>query len=638
MKTEIRLLLAIVLSILILVVYQSIFVPPPQIQPTVEPAPTRNEFGKPEQETEKAEKTEKAERFTKKTTGKAQASTFTYNHWVVENNGILLDTTLFDMHLSNSLASIFSFRIPAYEERYYFDKKYMSRLLKEKYGEFKTLKGNSSGYNTIDKFQDMIDNLDNETIFNRFHSSKGKSRKHYSDIYRLKVIQDQLSEKAGYKAIELVSAISNLGLKPLELLNDSLTRNLYENEKWSTSQDVYNEGSHSGKILEMKNAIIINEDRVEVTKKVKTYENFYYFEFETEYWNRGDEPVELGAQYINIGAGIGFAEEKGYRTKTNESFVYLSENHVQRFDEKRELSFTPDWVAIESKYFACIVLPQFEIKRILFQGNDEESLKQILLGLTTHHIDAGEKKTFGTRIYYGPKKLDELRKLDEKVTRIIDFGFFAIVAKPLFDLLNIFYKITRNYGVAILILTILIKIIFYPLNKNQIKSMERMKKIQPLLNEIKTKYKNDPKKLQQEQWAIMKKHKANPLGGCLPLIIQIPVFFALYTVLINAIEMRHAKFLYIQDLSSADPYYISPILMGITMLLQQKMTPSTVDPAQQKMMMMMPIVFTVIFLNMPSGLVIYWLANNVLSIAQQVMMTRKKDEDIIKGKKSGGKK
>ena len=215
---------------------------------------------------------------------------------------------------------------------------------------------------------------------------------------------------------------------------------------------------------------------------------------------------------------------------------------------------------------------------------------------------------------------------------------FAIISKPLFDLLNLFYKITRNYGLAILVLTILIKLIFYPLNRNQIQSMERMKKIQPVLDEIKTKYKSDPKKMNQEYWAAMKKNKANPLGGCLPLLIQIPVFFALYNILINAIEMRHAKFLYISDLSSADPYYISPILMGITMVIQQKMTPSTVDPAQQKMMMMMPIVFTIIFLNMPSGLVLYWLASNVLSIAQQVLMTGKKGDSTINVKKAGGKK
>jgi YidC/Oxa1 family membrane protein insertase len=300
----------------------------------------------------------------------------------------------------------------------------------------------------------------------------------------------------------------------------------------------------------------------------------------------------------------------------------------------------PDWVALESKYFACIILPFYEVKKILFEENKEEDLKQVLLALNTHEINPGETKTFAMRVYFGPKKMSDLKKLNNSVTRIIDFGFFAIISKPLFDVLNLFYKITRNYGVSILILTVLIKIIFYPLNKNQIKSMKRMKEIQPMLDEIKTKYKNDPKKMNQEYWAAMKKHKANPLGGCLPLVIQIPVFFALYNILINAIEMRHAAFLYIKDLSSADPYYISPILMGVSMVIQQRMTPSTVDPAQQKMMTLMPVIFTVIFLNMPSGLVIYWLASNVLTIAQQMVMTRKDNNNahIKKAKRSGGKK
>jgi YidC/Oxa1 family membrane protein insertase len=227
-------------------------------------------------------------------------------------------------------------------------------------------------------------------------------------------------------------------------------------------------------------------------------------------------------------------------------------------------------------------------------------------------------------LYAGPKEHDRLVKLNHGLEYIIDYGFFSIIARPLFWVLKFFHSFLGNYGWAIILLTIVVRLPFIPIVSRGQKSMRRLQEIQPKMNEIREKYKKDPQRMQQEMMGLYKKHKVNPMGGCLPMVLQIPVFFALYKVLLISIELRGAPFmLWITDLSAKDPYYILPVVMGITMVIQQKMTPSTMDPKQQKMMMLMPIVFTFMFLNFASGLVLYWLVNNLLSIAQQFVINRK---------------
>jgi len=207
---------------------------------------------------------------------------------------------------------------------------------------------------------------------------------------------------------------------------------------------------------------------------------------------------------------------------------------------------------------------------------------------------------------------------------LIDFGFFTIVAKPLLWFLKLTNNITKNFGIDIIILSILIKIIFLPLTQISMKSMKEMQKVQPEMSRLKEQFKNDKARLQQETMLLYKRRKINPMSGCLPMLIQIPVFIALYNALQNSIEMRHAPFiLWIMDLSAKDPIYITPIIMGATMVLQQKMTPTAADPAQAKIFMLMPIMFTFLFLNFPSGLVLYWMVTNILSIAHQYYMNKK---------------
>lgn len=271
------------------------------------------------------------------------------------------------------------------------------------------------------------------------------------------------------------------------------------------------------------------------------------------------------------------------------------------------------WIAQEDKYFFSSIVPISKANQfIVFPFNGTA-------------IVAAEFQNAATyKFFAAPKEYDYLKKFGYGLEHIVDFGFFSIIARPLFWFLKLLYSFTGNYGVAIIILTILVRIPFIPVVNRGQKSMQKLSELQPKLMKLKEQYKNDPQRLQKEMMELYKKYKINPMSGCLPILLQIPVFFALYKILTIAIELRQAPFvLWITDLSAKDPYYVLPILMGVTMLIQQKMTPSTADPTQQKIMLLMPVVFTFLFLNFPSGLVLYWLVNNIFGIAQQFYINQK---------------
>ncbi|GMR03238.1 MAG: membrane protein insertase YidC [Thermodesulfovibrionia bacterium] len=290
---------------------------------------------------------------------------------------------------------------------------------------------------------------------------------------------------------------------------------------------------------------------------------------------------------------------------------------------KSEVEYKGDilWIAQEDKYFtSALVSVNRDNDAVIWAW--EKGGGNITRGAEIAYKVTGKKGEF--LLYAGPKKYDILKTLGIGLEHIIDFGFFSIISKPLFWVLTLFYNIIGNYGWAIILLTIVVRIPFIPLVRKGHKSMKKLQTVQPHMAAIKEKYKKDPQKLQKETMELYKKHKVNPMGGCLPMLIQLPVFFALYKILLIAIELRGAPFiLWITDLSEKDPYYIFPIVMGLTMVIQQKMTPSGMDPRQAKMMMLMPIFFTFLFLSFPSGLVIYWLTSNLLGITQQYFDNKK---------------
>jgi len=298
------------------------------------------------------------------------------------------------------------------------------------------------------------------------------------------------------------------------------------------------------------------------------------------------------------------------------------------------------WIAVQDRYFISAIMPDEAVDASMHLSiNDDKILKNTYIQ-PEQVIQPDDQHVFKYKLFFGPKSMTVLKSVDYDLIKAVHFGMFDVLAKPCVWIMNFIYGYIPNYGVAIIILTILSKILLWPLGNKSYKSMASMKKIQPLMAEIKEKYKDDKKKMNEEMMGLYKTYKVNPLGGCLPMVVQIPVFFALYRMLYEAIELRHAPFFgWINDLSAPDrlfrfdfsvpfmqPPYGIPVLtiiMGVTMFIQQKMSPPAGDPTQAKMMMMMPIVFTVIFINFSSGLVLYWLVNNIISVAQQYYVTKK---------------
>lgn len=326
--------------------------------------------------------------------------------------------------------------------------------------------------------------------------------------------------------------------------------------------------------------------------------------------------------------------------------AYL-DNKLEDFDfgdleDNPELSGDIDWVAYETEYFISAVVPR-EKEKATFSGTLETS------GVATAtYISPPVELAPDTEVakeYYlflGPRDISILEQFGHKLDEAIDFGFFSIIAGPLHFALKFFNKFLNNFGFSIILLTIIIKIIFWPLTHKSQKSMKEMQKLQPLMAKIREKYKDNREMMNKELMGLYRTYKVNPMSGCLPMLIQIPVFFALYRVLNGSIELRHAPFaLWINDLSAPDrlfnlpfsiPFMNAPhgipvltLLMGASMFLQQKMQPMMGDPTQAKIMMFMPIMFTVMFINFPSGLVLYWLTQNILTIGQQYYINKKSD-------------
>jgi YidC/Oxa1 family membrane protein insertase len=346
-----------------------------------------------------------------------------------------------------------------------------------------------------------------------------------------------------------------------------------------------------------------------------------------------DEVSGLPSYWITIGTDFGIFDSKTRSIHTGPVLLKDADRlefTAHKLAEPKIFKGDVKWIAQEDKYFFAALVPLSPVEEAKVWKSKDTPIIAI----------EGKPGINKFILYAGPKEYDNLKAMHVGLENIVDFGFFSILAVPLFWVLKLFYKLIGNYGWAIVVLTTLVRIPFIPLiNKSQ-KAMKKMQAIQPRMAEVKEKYKKDPQRMQKEMMELYKTHKVNPLGGCLPMLLQIPVFFALYKILLISIELRNAPFmLWIKDLSGPDtlfghlPAFLPliggfaigplPLLMGLTMLIQQKMTPTSLDPAQNKMMMFMPIIFTFLFLNFASGLVLYWLMNNLFSITQQFYVNKK---------------
>ncbi len=299
------------------------------------------------------------------------------------------------------------------------------------------------------------------------------------------------------------------------------------------------------------------------------------------------------------------------------------------FDDmsKRDVDLTVrgGWLAIIQHYFAGAWIPDAEHEN-RFYSRSIEGATRFVLGVIGAPVqaDPGARAKVGMRLFVGPKVQSRMAAVTENLQRTVDYGWLWLIAQPLFWLLDGIHGIVGNWGWSIILLTLIIKLLFFHLSAASYKSMARMRKLQPRLTQLRERYGDDRARLNQAMMELYKEEKINPLGGCLPILVQIPVFIALYWVLLESVELRQAPFiLWIEDLSVRDPYFVLPIAMGVTMILQQRLNPAPPDPIQAKVMMALPFVFTILFLNFPAGLVLYWFVNNCLSIAQQWIITRK---------------
>lgn len=329
--------------------------------------------------------------------------------------------------------------------------------------------------------------------------------------------------------------------------------------------------------------------------------------------------VTLGTNFGIVEWGEGFIGLMGSASLVDDKV--LKETPDGESERKGDVK----WSAIQDKYFLSVLMPQKASSALAKKEGDK------LVSAGVRFATPANGSTMAMQLYAGPKEYDTLKLLNVGLEDTIDFGWFVFgswglvkaVAKPIFYVLRFLFEFTHNYGITIILLTLSIKLMFVPLQYKSYKSMKQMQVIQPKVLALQTKLKDDRERLNKELIKLYKDHKVNPVGGCLPMVLQMPVFVALFNILYMTIDLRQAPFmLWIKDLSVQDPYYVLPIIMGATMVIQQKITPTTMDPTQAKIMLFLPVFMTFLFVNFPAGLVLYWLTNNVLTITQQVVTER----------------
>jgi len=330
---------------------------------------------------------------------------------------------------------------------------------------------------------------------------------------------------------------------------------------------------------------------------------------------RDDKPPAGDSAMLPTFTGIGVYTEK-------EKFQKVAFSDVEKNKAGHAKTSNDGWVALVQHYFLAAWLPKNGTARE-FYTRKVDNLYAAGVIVPAPAVQPGGSATLSIPLYAGPQDQDNLAKLAPGLDLSVDYGWLTIIAVPLFWVLSWLYQWVGNWGVAIILLTVIIKLIFYPLSEASYRSMAKMKVLAPKLQRLKAQYGDDRQRMQQAMMELYKTEKINPLGGCLPIVVQIPVFIALYWVLLASVELRHAPFmLWINDLSTPDPWFILPILMGATMIIQTRLNPEPPDPIQAKVMKIMPIAFSVFFFFFPAGLVLYWLVNNVLSIAQQWNINR----------------
>jgi len=380
-------------------------------------------------------------------------------------------------------------------------------------------------------------------------------------------------------------------------------------------------------------------DGIAIEKRFTFHPQAYVIDLVVSVHNGSGQPLGpsmamgLAKVFPDGASAVGF---EGASALLNDS---LEQIEPKKIADKPLLTGNIGWITLSDRYFISALLPAV-ITDAQVRLTNQEHLVQSAYVFNLNALAPGGRSSTAFKVYAGPKSMKDIAVAGQGLDRVIDYGWFDIIAKPCVHLMNFIYAYVPNYGVVIIILTILLRILMWPLGNKSYKSMAEMKRIQPLMAEIRERHKDNKQKQNEEIMALYRTYKVNPVGGCLPMILQLPIFIALYRMLYEAIELRHAPFIWwMNDLSAPDRLFRFPfaipfmepphgvpvltLIMGATMVIQQKMSPPAGDPTQAKMMMLMPVVFTFIFINFSSGLVLYWLISNVISIGQQYYVTKK---------------
>lgn len=451
--------------------------------------------------------------------------------------------------------------------------------------------------------------------------------------------------------VELVKfpiAIDQLD-KPFHLMSDE-TSNLFiaqsgllPKEVAPTHQSVYQTDQTHYQLDENTNELTVTliwqNEQVKINKIYIFHRDSYIIDLKYTVENISDQPWQgrlysqlqrtspppSGNSFIYTYTGTALASPDNLYEKF--TFDNIKEGKLER--DKRE-AWKNGWFAMLQHYFVVAWIPSKEQPFNYYSNFITEGTRYVIGAYgPMHTVAAHSTQTFDSTLYVGPKVQGKLAALSPGLDLTVDYGWLWFIAQPLFWGLEAIHDLVQNWGWSIVILTILIKLAFFQLSATSYRSMANMRRLQPRLVQLKERYGSDKARLNQAMLDMYKKEKVNPLGGCLPILVQIPVFIALYWVLLESVELRQASFiLWLNDLSTPDPYFILPLIMGATMLLQHHLNPTPIDPIQQKVMLILPVVFTVFFAFFPSGLVLYWVVNNVLSIAQQWVITKKIAGDV----------
>ncbi len=428
------------------------------------------------------------------------------------------------------------------------------------------------------------------------------------------VLKEKKYKTADNKPLDLINKNT---VKPLEVRfkNSELNNLAFKTDYTANASEVDATNGSKELILEQ------NLGSVKLKKIIKFYPEGNY-----------DLKIEAGNKEYYITPGFRPTADKSRYLVVRGVLIYNSDGISKTFekgDVKEQKIFSNAVIAAaEDRYYTSLLMKkkgQFTafVTKSGIKNYEEEPIV---------FIDVkGSENFLG---YVGPKEWKLFSSIDKRLENVIEFGWFTFLSRPFFKVMFAIYKFVGNWGWAIVLFTLLVKTVLFPLSYKGLMSMQKMKDLAPKMQEIKEKYGKDPAKMNQQMMQLYKKHGANPMGGCLPMLLQVPIFFALYRVLLNADELQGAPWIgWITDLSRQDPYYILPILMGITMFIQQKVTPNTMtDPTQQKVFQFLPVIMTFFFLTFPSGLVLYWLVNNILTIAQQYYINKAYQKHKLKMK------